>query len=140
MESYYSIPSVVMLNPKLSSNSKLLYAIILSLSNISNCYASNGWFAQQLNVKPRSISLYIKELYINNCISINGVIFDNSTYSKLLEEDLSEEDLKELEKITRNPRRLIKPLYVLGVYNSPSSKVESENIPDYVKNFQNSIN
>ncbi|PNW27234.1 helix-turn-helix domain-containing protein [Formosa algae] len=68
--SYYTIlNSTVRYDKKLSSNAKLLYAEISSLTNeLDFCYATNSYFAKRYNVSKQSINNWLKNLEENGYI------------------------------------------------------------------------
>jgi len=74
---YYGvIPAIVRYDPDISASSKLLYAEISSLANISGvCWATNKYFAELYNVQPTRISVWVKQLETKGFIRtkvING--------------------------------------------------------------------
>ena len=66
---YSIIPDVVLFSEKLSSNEKVLYSVILSLSNKEGyCYATNKYLGKLFNVNNRTISRWISKLRTQNFI------------------------------------------------------------------------
>lgn len=72
IENTYSIiPTFVMDNDNLSSNEKLLYGRISSLSNKRGyCFASNAYFAEKFKTTQRCIQKWLKKLKEENLIEI----------------------------------------------------------------------
>lgn len=74
---YYIIPKFILKDKRLKLLDKLLYSIILSLSNNESgyCFASNKYFGELLDRKTDAISKSIKRLkklkYINNYYDVN---------------------------------------------------------------------
>ena len=57
------IPSNVYLNDKVTSEAKICYGLILSLSNtLGYSYATNDFMADHLGISIRTVQRYIKEL------------------------------------------------------------------------------
>lgn len=57
------IPAQVRYDPALPPNAKLLYAEISALTNANGfCWASNAWFAERYDMKPKSVSTLIGKL------------------------------------------------------------------------------
>ena len=57
------IPSNVYLNDKITSEAKICYGLILSLSNtLGYSYATNDFMADHLGISIRTVQRYIKEL------------------------------------------------------------------------------
>ena len=69
---YYSIiPSKILYNKELKANEKLLYAMITSLACKEGfCFATNNYFAEELDVHPKTVSSWISDLRDKNFIKI----------------------------------------------------------------------
>jgi len=68
---YCKIPTFVKNNKNINSNAKLLYGDILLLCHQNGyCYATNKFLADNLNLKPRTITKLIKELREANLITV----------------------------------------------------------------------
>lgn len=76
---YYSIiPSKILYNKELKANEKLLYAMITSLSCKEGfCFATNNYFAEELDVHPKTVSSWISDLRDKNFIKVELVRKDN---------------------------------------------------------------
>ena len=62
-EQFIKIPYKILTQRNLSKGAKLLYGLILSLSQYDkSCFATNKYLAEQLVVSSKSISNYLKEL------------------------------------------------------------------------------
>lgn len=73
---YSIVPTEIMINKKISSTAKILYAIISSLTNEKGyCWASNKYLGEVLDIKERQISDIINTLV--DIGLINSVITDN---------------------------------------------------------------
>lgn len=60
---YIIIPNTVLQERFLTDGAKLLYGLIYSVSyKTGECYATNKWLAENLNVSERTITRKIKEL------------------------------------------------------------------------------
>lgn len=95
---YYLIITSEVLQAKISSNSKLLYAMISGLTNEKGyCYASNKYFSEKLNITERQTQNLIKELKEYNFIKIN--IFDNNQRIIFLNSNPKEDKINHLEII-----------------------------------------
>ena len=69
IERYIKIP-LELLKTGLSGNALILYGIILNLSFRDDVYATNGYFAKQLNVSVRQIQNLLSELKEHGAIDI----------------------------------------------------------------------
>jgi len=72
MSTYFAlIPSNVLCNKKVSDASKVLYGVILGLSNKHGyCYASNDYLALDRDVSLATLKRYLKELRDNKLIIV----------------------------------------------------------------------
>lgn len=67
---YFKVPNKIMVNKALSPTSKLLYALIFNCCTKSDCFASNEYFCEMLNISDRQVQNCLKQLKENQCISI----------------------------------------------------------------------
>lgn len=76
---YYSIiPSKILYNKELKANEKLLYAMITSLACKEGfCFATNNYFAEELDVHPKTVSSWISDLRDKDFIKVELVRKDN---------------------------------------------------------------
>ena len=73
------IPAQVRYDPQLPPNAKLLYAEISALTNARGfCWASNAWFAERYNLKPKSISELINALAKAGYIAVETDVTRNN--------------------------------------------------------------
>lgn len=95
---FIAVPRIILNDQTCSQTDKLVYGMINSLSNNKEyCYASNSYFASQLDVKEKTISNSINNLKRRNYINIQ---FINSQRRIFLNGDIvSKENSKVLEKI-----------------------------------------
>jgi len=72
MSVYFAlVPSNVLCNKKISDSSKILYGVILGLSNkYGYCYASNDYLAVDRDVSLATLKRYLKELRDNKLIIV----------------------------------------------------------------------
>ena len=77
---YYSvIPATVLYNKELKANEKLLYAIITSLAcKEGYCFASNKYLAEKLDVKPKTVSIWISDLRDKDFITVELIRNENN--------------------------------------------------------------
>lgn len=67
------IPNKIKYDSNISFLSKFILSDIVSFSNTSICFASNGYFAELYNLSESTIKRAIKELKDNKYISIQNV-------------------------------------------------------------------
>ena len=76
--SYYAIIPADVRYAKIKPHAKLLYGEITALSNKEGyCFASNKYFANLYGVTKNTISLWIKQLALNNFITYTIIKKDN---------------------------------------------------------------
>lgn len=76
--SYSIIPSKILYNKELKANEKLLYAMITSLTCKEGfCFATNSYFAEELDVHPKTVSSWISDLRDKDFIKVELVRKDN---------------------------------------------------------------
>jgi DNA-binding Lrp family transcriptional regulator len=69
---YITITHTIYADEKLPDGAKLLYGLILSLTQGNGlCYANNKYLAKTLKKTPRSISSYLEKLKDKNYIAVN---------------------------------------------------------------------
>ena len=94
---FIAVPRIILNDQTCSQTDKLVYGLINSLSNNKEyCYASNSYFANQLNVKEKTISNSINNLKRKNYICVKFV--NNQRRIFLNEMIVSKENSKVLEK------------------------------------------
>tara|TARA_R110001592_G_scaffold221094_1_gene475721 strand:+ start:1420 stop:2043 length:624 start_codon:yes stop_codon:yes gene_type:complete len=80
---YYAVIPANVRYSSIRPNAKLLYGEITCLSNkFGYCYATNNYFANLYNVSKNTVSLWFKELKVNNFITIEMVYGDNKQVIK----------------------------------------------------------
>ena len=94
---FIAVPRIILNDQTCSQTDKLVYGLINSLSNNKEyCYASNSYFANQLNVKEKTISNSINNLKRKNYICVEFV--NNQRRIFLNEMIVSKENSRVLEK------------------------------------------
>ncbi len=83
-ESFGQIPDKVRYNNELTFFARLIYTDILSLAKKENfCFATNQYFADLYNVSQKTVSISIKELEKEFCISVELTKDSRGTYRKI---------------------------------------------------------
>jgi uncharacterized phage protein (TIGR02220 family) len=114
-ESFGQIPDKVRYNNELTFFARLIYTDILSLAKKENfCFATNQYFADLYNVSQKTVSISIKELEKEFCISV------------------------ELTKDSRGTYRKITPLHFIGI--TKSSNGMEENVKRGITKTSNGYN
>lgn len=114
-ENFGQIPDKVRYNNELTFLARLIYSNILSLAKKEKfCFANNKHFAELYDVSQKTISTSIKELEIQNCISV------------------------ELTKDSRGTYRKITPLHFVGI--TKSSNGMEENVKRGITKTSNGYN
>lgn len=63
MRYFIGVPRIILNDQTCSSTDKLIYGMINSLSNNKEyCYASNGYFAKELNLTAKTVSKSLSKL------------------------------------------------------------------------------
>ncbi len=69
---FIGVPRIILNDQTCSSTDKLIYGMINSLSNNKEyCYASNGYFAKELNITTKTVSKSLSKLKELNYIKID---------------------------------------------------------------------
>jgi uncharacterized phage protein (TIGR02220 family) len=83
-ENFGQIPDKVRYNNELTFFARLIYTDILSLAKKENfCFATNQYFADLYNVSQKTVSISIKELEKEFCISVELTKDSRGTYRKI---------------------------------------------------------
>jgi len=83
-ENFGQIPDKVRYNNELTFFARLIYSDILSLAKKENfCFATNQYFAGLYNVSQKTVSISIKELEKEFCISVELTKDSKGTYRKI---------------------------------------------------------
>lgn len=83
-ENFGQIPDKVRYNNELTFFARLIYTDILSLAKKENfCFATNQYFADLYNVSQKTVSVSIKELEKELCISVELTKDSKGTYRKI---------------------------------------------------------
>ena len=83
-ENFGQIPDKVRYNNELTFFARLIYSDILSLAKKENfCFATNQYFADLYNVSQKTVSVSIKELEKELCISVELTKDSKGTYRKI---------------------------------------------------------
>jgi hypothetical protein len=83
-ENFGQIPDKVRYNNELTFFARLIYTDILSLAKKENfCFATNQYFADLYNVSQKTVSISIKELEKELCISVELTKDSRGTYRKI---------------------------------------------------------
>ena len=83
-ENFGQIPDKVRYNNELTFFARLIYTDILSLAKKENfCFATNQYFADLYNVSQKTVSISIKELEKELCISVELTKDSKGTYRKI---------------------------------------------------------
>jgi len=110
-ESFGHIPDKVRYNNELTFFARLIYTDILSLAKKENfCFATNQYFADLYNVSQKTVSISIKELEKEFCISV------------------------ELTKDSRGTYRKITPLHFIGITKTSNGMEENVKPKEYITN------
>ena len=102
----FDIKKAIQCSDKLSSTQKLIYSLIVELSQLRKfCFASNGYLAKRLGLSTRTVSRQISFLRHKNYISYETLVDERNFTHRILIPVLffEEETVKAEEKKTPTP-------------------------------------
>ena len=106
MKKIFDIKKAIQCTDKLSSTQKLIYSLIVELSQLRKfCFASNGYLAKRLGLSTRTVSRQISFLRHKNYLSYETLVDERNFTHRILIPVLffEEETVKAEEKKTATP-------------------------------------
>jgi uncharacterized phage protein (TIGR02220 family) len=140
-ENFGQIPDKVRYNNELTFFARLIYTDILSLAKKENfCFATNQYFADLYNVSQKTVSISIKELEKEFCISVELTKDSRGTYRKITPlhfigitktSNRMEENVKRgITKTSNGYNKNVKPV----LQNIPTGMEENVKPKEYITN------
>lgn len=128
---FIMIPMEVIQDKSISSTAKLLYGIIVSLTQKEGfCSATNGHFSKVLGISPESISRQITLLEKCNYINLEygkgnrrHILIPDR---KGIDENVKRSIQKRQEVLTKTSRGIDENIKAISIYNSIENKIERD--------------